>query len=212
MLYPMSHRRTATQPSDSDGTDRRTASRARRPQAREAREESRHPARTAVADAADYSTDPANAPIDWRECSIAAALDALGDTWSILVLRELFFNRRRFNDMQRDLGISRSVLAERLNRLNGLGLIKSEPYQEPGDRVRKQYRLTRKGVGLLHTVIALMEFGNDHLGVEVGLVTLHDRQTGDPVRLELRSSSGRLVAPNEIETRLHPRRRGTQAS
>src|SRR3954463_13582326 len=79
-------------------------------------------------------------------CSIAGALTALGDTWSIMVLRELFFGVRRFNEIQEDLAISRSVLTNRLNRLVELGVVRTVPYQEPGDRVRNEYRLTRKGV------------------------------------------------------------------
>src|SRR3954447_40787 len=95
--------------------------------------------------------------VDPKSCSISGALTALGDVWSILVLRELFFGVRRFNDIQNDLGISRSVLTERLNRLVDIGVVRTEKYQEPGTRARNEYRLTRKGVGLLPVMIGLME-------------------------------------------------------
>jgi len=81
--------------------------------------------------------------------AIAGALDALGDDWSVLVLRELFFGVRRFNEIQEDLGISRSVLTEGLLRLVDLGVVRVAPYREPGQRERNEYRLTRAGVGLL---------------------------------------------------------------
>src|SRR4030042_501770 len=69
-------------------------------------------------------------PLDPHHCSIIATLDALGDTWSILVLRELFYGVRRFNEIQTELGISRSVLTDRLNRLLELGAARAGPSPE----------------------------------------------------------------------------------
>jgi DNA-binding HxlR family transcriptional regulator len=180
MLSPMSHRAHP-----SSGLRETT-----RANARDARDDSRDRKR--------------RTPIDPRSCSIAGALDALGDTWSILVLRELFYGVRRFNDIQNVLGISRSVLTDRLARLVEIGVVRTEPYQEPGDRVRKQYRLTRKGVHLLPVIVSLMEWGDEYLYDGKGTVILEDRETGDRVGVELRSSSGRLVEPNEIVTRERP--------
>jgi DNA-binding HxlR family transcriptional regulator len=140
-------------------------------------------------------------PIDADHCSIAGALAALGDAWSMLVLRELFFGVRRFNDIQDDLGVSRSVLADRLARLTDLGVIRAVPYREPGSRVRHEYRITRKGVGLLPMMVALKTWGDEHVNGGRGPVSLHDRQTGEEVGIELRSTSGRVVAPNDIVPR-----------
>src|SRR5215218_1791337 len=95
--------------------------------------------------------------ISVEHCSIAGALDALGDDWSVLVLRELFFGVRRFNEIQEHLGISRSVLTERLARLVDLGVVRVAPYREPGQRERNEYRLTLAGVGLLPVMVALMQ-------------------------------------------------------
>ena len=138
-----------------------------------------------------------------ERCSIAGTLTALGDTWSILVLRELFFGVHRFNDLQRDLGISRSVLTDRLARLVELGVVKSVPYQEPGDRVRHEYRLTRKGVELLPVMVALKSWGDRHLNDGAGPVDLIDVVTGDEVGVELRTTGGRQVSPNEMRPRPH---------
>jgi DNA-binding HxlR family transcriptional regulator len=130
-------------------------------------------------------------------CSVITAIDALGDTWSILVLRELFFGVHRFNDIQRELEISRSVLTNRLSRLVAIGVVRSVPYQDPGDRVRHEYRLTRKGVGLLPVVVALMQWGDAHVREDEPPIVLRHRDTGAPVRLELRAGDG-PVEPHEI--------------
>jgi DNA-binding HxlR family transcriptional regulator len=140
-------------------------------------------------------------PFPVEDCSVAGALEALGDVWSILVLRELFHGRRRFSEMQDDLGISRSVLAARLARLVDLGVIRTSPYQEPGDRVRHEYRLTRKGVELLPVLVALLGWGDRHVRDGGGPVELRHRVTGERVGVELRTESGSPVAPDEIEVR-----------
>lgn len=142
--------------------------------------------------------DPRPQPAAVGECSIAGALDALGDVWSILVLRELFFGVHRFSEMLIDLGISRSVLTSRLNRLVELGVVKTEPYQEPGDRIRKQYRLTRKGVRLLPVMVGLMEWGDEYVNPGAAPVTLRERESGDEVHVELRTASGQRVEPNQL--------------
>jgi DNA-binding HxlR family transcriptional regulator len=137
-------------------------------------------------------------PIDPDSCSIIGAVDALGDVWSILVLRELFLGIRRFNDIQGDLGISRSVLAARLARLVELGVVRTVPYQEPGDRVRHEYRPTRKGVGLLPLLVTLKTWGDEHLNLGVETIRITERESGEDVRLEFRTPSGKQVQPNQL--------------
>ena len=144
--------------------------------------------------------DAARQPIDSTDCSIIGSVEALGDVWSILVLREVFLGARRFNDMQADLGISRSVLSDRLARLVELGVIRPVAYQEPGDRVRHEYRPTRKGVGLLPLVVALKTWGDEYLNDGAETVRIVDRETGEDVHLEFRTTSGRKVEPNEMMT------------
>jgi DNA-binding HxlR family transcriptional regulator len=144
------------------------------------------------------SGDAARQPIDSSGCSIIGSIQALGDVWSILVLREVFLGARRFNEMQADLGISRSVLSDRLARLVDLGVIRPVPYQEPGDRVRHEYRPTRKGVGLLPLIMALKAWGDEHVNAGAETVRIVDRVSGEEVHLEFRTASGRKVEPNEM--------------
>ena len=155
---------------------------------------------TSGTNAGNIEIDP-RALIDNDRCSIGGTIDALGDTWSIMVLRELFFGVRRFNEIQTDLGISRSVLTNRLNRLIELGVARTETYQDPGERTRHQYRLTRKGVALLPVIVSLMQWGDEYLNDGSGPVRLTDRVTGDQVGVELRTTAGRRVEPNEIRPR-----------
>jgi DNA-binding HxlR family transcriptional regulator len=145
------------------------------------------------------AAQPARPELD--HCSIAGALDALGDEWSVLVLRELFFGVHRFNEIQHDLGISRSVLTERLARLVEIGVVRAVPYREPGQRERHEYRLTRAGVGLLPVMVALMEWGDRHVNGGRAPIVLRHRDSGERVRVELRTESGARAEPNEIVPR-----------
>ncbi len=151
---------------------------------------------------ASVATDRSRTTLADR-CSIAGTLDALGDVWSIMVLRELFFGIHRFNDLQRELGVSRSVLSDRLARLVDLGVARAVPYQEPGERSRLEYRLTRKGVDLLPVMLSLMAWGDRHLNDGDGPITVYDRTTDEPVRVEMRTPSGRRVEPNEMDPRVN---------
>lgn len=94
-------------------------------------------------------------------CSIFRAMDVLGDRWTLLVLREAFMGVRRFTDMQRDLGVARNVLTDRLNALVELGVLERRQYQERP--VRHEYRLTMMGKELQPALLALMHWGDEHL-------------------------------------------------
>jgi DNA-binding HxlR family transcriptional regulator len=155
---------------------------------------------------------PSRTPIDPHSCSIIGAVDALGDVWSILVLRELFLGIRRFNDIQGDLGISRSVLADRLARLVELGVVRTAPYQEPGDRVRHEYRPTRKGVGLLPLLVTLKTWGDEYLNLGVETVRITERESGEDVRLEFRTPSGKQVQPNQLVAQQIPPAVGAESA
>lgn len=93
-----------------------------------------------------------------QNCSIARALELVGERWTILVLRDVFLGVRRFDALQRDLRIARNVLAARLDRLVGEGILEKVPYQERPPR--HEYRLTEKGFDLWPVIVELMRWGD----------------------------------------------------
>src|SRR5215208_1487873 len=97
-------------------------------------------------------------------CSMFRAMDVLGDRWTLMVLREAFNGVRRFTDMQRELGIARNVLTDRLNFLVDAGVLERRQYQERP--VRHEYRLTGMGRDLQPALLALMHWGDTHLSPE----------------------------------------------
>lgn len=93
-----------------------------------------------------------------QTCSIARALELVGERWTLLIVRNLFLGVRRFDELQEQLGIARNVLSARLERLLDSGLCERVPY---GERpVRFEYRLTEKGRALWPVLIELMQWGD----------------------------------------------------
>ena len=99
-------------------------------------------------------------------CSIARSVDLLGDWWTPLVLREAFLGVRRFDDMQRSLGIGRNVLTQRLKRLVEEGMLDRVRYQEKPDRY--EYVLTDKGRDFYPVLAAMIAWGDQWLSGEEG--------------------------------------------
>jgi DNA-binding HxlR family transcriptional regulator len=93
-------------------------------------------------------------------CSIAAALEVIGERWSLLIVRDVMNGRRRFDSLQKGLGIARNVLAARLQRLVDEDILERRPYQRSPERY--EYFLTEKGLDLWPALIALMHWGNRH--------------------------------------------------
>lgn len=118
--------------------------------------------------------------MDWTEvdndaCAVTRAMGVLGDRWSILVLREILNGVRRFDDIHEHIGVSRSVLSQRLRTLVDAGVLVRQAYQPEGDRVRYEYRLTAMGRDLQLVMHTLMDFGDRWLRDEPGptLVVRH---------------------------------------
>jgi DNA-binding HxlR family transcriptional regulator len=106
--------------------------------------------------------------MDRGRCSVARALEVAGDKWSLLVLREAFYGVRRFGDFQKNLGVAKNLLGERLKQLVEDGLFERVPYREEGRRPRDEYRLTQMGKDLFPAIIALMQWGDRYLSGKKG--------------------------------------------
>lgn len=108
-----------------------------------------------------------------RRCSIAAALDVVGDRWSLLVLRELSYGQTRFMQIQRALGAPRDVLTARLRKLEAAGIISR--HADPRSPTRSIYDLTPAGLELAPVLFALKEWGDRHLNPDnEPVVVQHD--------------------------------------
>ena len=96
--------------------------------------------------------------VDHLNCSIARSLEIVGEWWSLLIVRDAFLGIRRFDDFQRDLGISRNILSDRLATLVEHGIFERRRYQEHPERF--EYRLTQKGVELYPVIVSLLRWGD----------------------------------------------------
>jgi DNA-binding HxlR family transcriptional regulator len=93
-------------------------------------------------------------------CSIAKALEVIGERWSLLIVRDVMNGRRRFDELQKGLGIARNVLSTRLQRLIEEDILERRPYQK--GPARYEYFLTEKGLDLWPALIALLGWGDRH--------------------------------------------------
>ena len=96
-----------------------------------------------------------------QNCSIARALEVVGERWTLLIVRDAFLGRSRFDEFQQSLGISRNILTERLNRLVDEGIFERVRYQERP--ARHQYKLTPKGRDLHLALTGLRQWGDAYL-------------------------------------------------
>jgi DNA-binding HxlR family transcriptional regulator len=141
------------------------------------------------------------ASLEHDPCPVARALDAIGDWWSLLILRDAFDGIRRFGHFQDSLGVAKNILTVRLRKLVADGILETVPASD-GSR-HQEYALTEKGNGLFHVMVALRQWGEDYLYLKnEPHAVLIDRKKKQPVRrLELYSKDGRLLHPEDTAVR-----------
>jgi DNA-binding HxlR family transcriptional regulator len=135
---------------------------------------------------------------DEMNCGIAQALEAFGDWWTLLIVRDAFLGVRRFADFERSLGIAKNILTARLQHLVEHGIL--ERVEAGGEGQRFEYRLTEKGDALLPVLTALREWSDAWVfgrGNEPAIV--RDRRTGRRVpRLRVAAADGRVLARRDL--------------
>ena len=129
-------------------------------------------------------------------CSIARALEVVGDRWTLLIIRDVVLGHSRFDEFLDSLGIASNVLTDRLNRLVDEGVLERVPYNERPERF--EYRLTKKGRELGPVLIALMQWGDRHLSNEPPRIARR-RSDRSPVSVRLVAKDGSVLAPGELE-------------
>lgn len=135
---------------------------------------------------------------DNQTCSIAGTLELIGERWTILILRDVFLGIRRFDDLQRELGIARNVLRDRLNLLVDEGILEKCRYQERPERF--DYRLTEKGIDLWPVMYSIMRWGDKHqvAGAHPPTVVEH-RDCGGPIdEHRICERCGTAVGPRDV--------------
>ena len=115
-----------------------------------------------------------------QTCSIARALEIVGERWSLLILRSVLLGTHRFDDLLADLGITRSVLTARLQHLVSEGVLERVPYQQHPPR--HEYRATTKGRDLWPVIAHQLRWGDAYYPEPTGApsVITHNDCGGEP--------------------------------
>ena len=131
-----------------------------------------------------------------QNCSIARALEVVGERWTLLIIRDVLLGIRRFDEMQEDLGIARNVLTERLNRLVDEGVLERVLYSEHPERY--EYQLTKKGLDLNIALSALRQWGDDYLSDKPPRI-VRRKVDKKPVVIGMVPKGTKTLRPDEVE-------------
>ena len=146
-------------------------------------------------------------------CSIARALELVGDRWTLLIIRDLALGLTRFDQFLESLGVASNVLTDRLNRLVDEGVLERVRYSERPERF--EYRLTNKGRELGVALLALMQWGDRYLSEKPPRIARR-RSDRSPVSVRVVAKDGSVVGPNDLELvpgpGLRPPRRSERSS
>ena len=129
-------------------------------------------------------------------CSIARALEIVGDRWTLLIVRDVALGRRRFDELLESLGVASNVLSDRLTRLVDDDILERVRYSERPERF--EYHLTEKGRELRLALHALMQWGDRHISTKPPRIARR-RSDRSPISVEFVAKDGSIVAPEDIE-------------
>ncbi len=133
-------------------------------------------------------------------CPIEKAMTLVGSRSAMLIMREAFYGTRRFDDFVQRAAMAPATASVHLRTLTDAGLLRRQPYREPGGRTRDEYTLTPAGQDLMPVVFGLFEWGKRHAGIRP-LVDFAHAGCGQPLEVQVRCAAGHQVGPDEIEWR-----------
>ncbi len=134
---------------------------------------------------------------DGQSCSIARALEVVGERWTLLIVRDAFLGLRRFDEFQESLGIARNVLTDRLNRLVDEGILERVRYSERPERF--EYRLTAKGRELDIALAGLRQWGDKYVSDKPPRL-MRRKADRKPVIAALVPKGAPVLRPGDVET------------
>lgn len=134
-----------------------------------------------------------------KECSVARAMETVGDRWSMLILREAYYGVKRFDEFEMYVGIAPNILSTRLKKLVSAGVM--QRIQLPEHAGRYEYVLTEKGLDFFPAYLALKKWGDDWLAESEGpQVVFLDRAAGRPIEYpEPKRADGQPLRLEDVE-------------
>jgi DNA-binding HxlR family transcriptional regulator len=133
-----------------------------------------------------------------QNCSIARALEIVGERWTLLIVRDAFLGLSRFDEFQESLGIARNVLTDRLNRLVDEGILERTRYNERPPRY--EYRLTAKGEELRLALAGLRQWGDKYLSERPPRILRRTSDRKQVVAAFVPKGANNTVSADELES------------
>lgn len=132
-----------------------------------------------------------------NECPVARTLEAIGDRWSLMIIRDAFDDIRRFSEFQKSLGVAKNILASRLKTLVEVGVFDVRPASDGS--AYKEYVLTDKGREIFPVVVSMRQWGERFLfKPQETRSVLMDNESGQPLMpIDVRSSNGQKLGPSD---------------
>jgi len=144
-----------------------------------------------------------HSPVPLDLCGMADTARLLGDKWTLLILRQVFYGVTRFDDLKRELEVSSATLSNRIGRLVEAGLLARHDYREGNARARAQYLLTEAGRNFGPVLIAMMHWADTNLAKEKSPLDLVDPRSGKVLELALVDRQGRVTDWNDAVPVVH---------
>ncbi|PDO86925.1 winged helix-turn-helix transcriptional regulator [Kosakonia pseudosacchari] len=140
-------------------------------------------------------------PLNTQPCPVARSVDLIGDRWALLIVRDAFDGARRFGDFQRGLGVARNILTDRLRKLVEAGIFATQPASD--GTAYQEYVLTKRGESLFPVVVALRQWGEQHLfAPNEPHSVLIDSQSGEAIApMQPQAADGRVLSAANTQVR-----------